>query len=59
MNKKTIAPTERAGAKDSKRMCRNSTHPFRFVACRNNQDIWVPKCHLLGDPKTHLPISEK
>ncbi len=45
--------------KDSKRMCRISTHPFRFVAYRNKQDIWAPKCHLLGKPKPLLPISKE
>ena len=25
---------------------------FYFVLYRNKQDIWEPKCHLLGEPKT-------
>ena len=56
--KKTAVATSRA-VKDSKRMCRISTHPFRFGAYRNKQDIWAPKCHLLGKPKPLLPISKE
>ena len=34
-------------AKDSKRMCRISIHPFHFVAYRNKQDIWATQTSLV------------
>ena len=38
--------------KDSKKGSTKFVLPFNFVLYRNKQDIWAPKCHLLGEPKT-------
>ena len=44
--------------KDSKKLCRKFLHSFIFVSSRNKQDIWAPKCHLLGESKTLQPYSQ-
>ena len=36
---------------DSKKEARKNRASFNFVLYRNKQDIWAPKCHLLGEPK--------
>ena len=33
-------------------MHENFVHLFYFVSYRSKQDIWAPKRHLLGEPKT-------
>ena len=38
--------------KDSKKDARKFRASFTFVLYRNKQDIWAPKSHLLGEPKT-------
>ena len=43
---------KRCTLEDSKKAVWKFHTAFNFVSYLDKQDIWAPKCHLLGEPKT-------